>query len=68
MARRTGRRDAKADFSFLLARGPRSHLGFLRSTASGSASGDSQLLLFRPKSCLRAVRVALRPEARGELL
>jgi hypothetical protein len=45
LALRTGLRDAKADFSFLRARGLRSLLGFLRSTAS--ATDDSQLLLFR---------------------
>jgi hypothetical protein len=45
LALRAGLRDAKAEFSFLRARGLRSLLGFLRSTAS--APDDSQLLLFR---------------------
>lgn len=45
LARHTGLRGAMADLSFLLARGPPNLLGFLRSTAS--ASGYSQLLLFR---------------------
>ncbi|GJN01060.1 hypothetical protein PR202_ga18295 [Eleusine coracana subsp. coracana] len=45
LALQTGLRDAKADFSFLRARGLRSLLGFLRSTAS--ATDDATLLLFR---------------------
>jgi hypothetical protein len=45
LALQTGLRDAKADFSFLRARGLRSLLGFLRSTAS--ATDDAPLLLFR---------------------
>ncbi|PNT70644.1 uncharacterized protein LOC104582581 [Brachypodium distachyon] len=45
LARHTGLRGAMADLSFLLARGAPNLLGFLRSTAS--ASGYSQLLLFR---------------------
>lgn len=45
LALRSGLRDAKADFSFLRARGLRSLLGFLRSTAS--AADDARLLLFR---------------------
>nr|BAC07031.1 hypothetical protein [Oryza sativa Japonica Group] len=36
LALRTGLRDAKADFFFLRARGLRSLLGFLRSTASAT--------------------------------
>jgi len=45
LALRSGLRDAKADFSFLRARGLRSLLSFLRSTAS--AADDARLLLFR---------------------
>lgn len=45
LALRSGLRDAMADFSFLRARGLRSLLGFLRSTAS--AEDDARLLLFR---------------------
>ncbi|KQK19673.1 uncharacterized protein LOC100825438 [Brachypodium distachyon] len=55
LALRTGLRDAKADFSFLRARGLRSLLGFLRSTAS--ADGDSQLLLFRHSQSIPDLQV-----------
>ncbi|KAB8101033.1 hypothetical protein EE612_031701 [Oryza sativa] len=55
LALRTGLRDAKADFSFLRARGLRSLLGFLRSTAS--ATDDSQLLLFRHSQSIPDLQV-----------
>ncbi|KAG8069466.1 hypothetical protein GUJ93_ZPchr0006g41031 [Zizania palustris] len=55
LALRTGLRDAKADFSFLRARGLRSLLGFLRSTAS--SSNDSQLLLFRHSQSIPDLQV-----------
>ncbi|KAM0909225.1 hypothetical protein ACQ4PT_014942 [Festuca glaucescens] len=55
LALRTGLRDAKAEFSFLRARGLRSLLGFLRSTAS--APDDSKLLLFRHSQSIPDLQV-----------
>ncbi|KAL6606290.1 hypothetical protein ACP70R_041943 [Stipagrostis hirtigluma subsp. patula] len=55
LALQTGLRDAKADFSFLRARGLRSLLGFLRSTAS--AADDAALLLFRHSQSIPDLQV-----------
>ncbi|KAG2609131.1 uncharacterized protein LOC120702467 [Panicum virgatum] len=55
LALRSGLRDAKADFSFLRARGLRSLLGFLRSTAS--AADDARLLLFRHSQSIPDLQV-----------
>ncbi|KAK3131491.1 hypothetical protein QOZ80_6AG0507140 [Eleusine coracana subsp. coracana] len=55
LALQTGLRDAKADFSFLRARGLRSLLGFLRSTAS--ATDDATLLLFRHSQSIPDLQV-----------
>ncbi|CAN6208911.1 unnamed protein product [Urochloa humidicola] len=55
LALRSGLRDAKADFSFLRARGLRSLLGFLRSTAS--ATDDARLLLFRHSQSIPDLQV-----------
>ncbi|KAJ1257770.1 hypothetical protein BS78_10G021900 [Paspalum vaginatum] len=55
LALRSGLRDAKADFSFLRARGLRSLLGFLRSTAS--AGDDARLLLFRHSQSILDLQV-----------
>ncbi|XP_037461704.1 uncharacterized protein LOC119332643 [Triticum dicoccoides] len=55
LALRAGLRDAAADFSFLRARGLRSLLGFLRSTAA--APDDSQLLLFRHSQSIPDLQV-----------
>ncbi|XP_062233710.1 uncharacterized protein LOC133930940 [Phragmites australis] len=55
LALRTGLRDAKADFSFLRARGLRSLLSFLRSTAS--APDDAPLLLFRHSQSIPDLQV-----------
>ncbi|CAL5045472.1 unnamed protein product [Urochloa decumbens] len=55
LALRSGLRDAKADFSFLRARGLRSLLGFLRSTAS--ATEDARLLLFRHSQSIPDLQV-----------
>ncbi|XP_051197887.1 uncharacterized protein [Lolium perenne] len=55
LALRAGLRDARAEFSFLRARGLRSLLGFLRATAS--APGDSQLLLFRHSQSIPDLQV-----------
>uniref|UniRef100_A0A0D9WLB9 Uncharacterized protein n=1 Tax=Leersia perrieri TaxID=77586 RepID=A0A0D9WLB9_9ORYZ len=57
LALRTGLRDAKADFSFLRARGLRGLLGFLRSTAASAAGDDSQLLLFRHSQSIPDLQV-----------
>ncbi|PWZ06145.1 BTB/POZ domain-containing protein [Zea mays] len=55
LALHSGLRDAKADFSFLRARGLRSLLGFLRSTAS--AADDALLLLFRHSQSIPDLQV-----------
>ncbi|RCV19974.1 hypothetical protein SETIT_4G018700v2 [Setaria italica] len=55
LALRSGLRDAKADFSFLRARGLRSLLGFLRSTAS--EADDARLLLFRHSQSIPDLQV-----------
>ncbi|KAF8662206.1 hypothetical protein HU200_056406 [Digitaria exilis] len=55
LALRSGLRDAMADFSFRRARGLRSLLGFLRSTAS--AEDDARLLLFRHSQSIPDLQV-----------
>jgi hypothetical protein len=59
-------RDAKADFSFLRARGLRSLLGFLRSTAS--AADDARLLLFRHSQSIPDLQGIVPPPHFGDLM
>lgn len=65
LALRSGLRDAKADFSFLRARGLRSLLGFLRSTAS--AADDARLLLFRHSQSIPDLQGIVPPPHFGDL-
>ena len=66
LALRSGLRDAKADFSFLRARGLRSLLGFLRSTAS--AADDARLLLFRHSQSIPDLQGIVPPPHFGDLM